>query len=405
MEELFKEIFIEGFKKYGAEIVSLVLMGVSLWLFPSLRRFVKESLLRTIDKIFGKSRPPQNNEAETWEEIPEEAVEDNGNIAEIPKWFKKRRKKEKRVNVTKDGVIALFLLCLGLFTLIVSLWKLDLINLIEFLVLVLSVLGGCFWTIVICGFIWAGLSDDSGRSVLFALFVGVFILGAFFADFSRILPKLSESFYSIEFLNLLWLLGVFAGCAFGFLAFRIRTRNVNAYINAAERGNAEAQYKLGVAYYKKGNYKLSYMWYHLAFLCGNDNANTAMEEMENAKDGAAAKISPLEAEKAKEEAKRKFNKIMQTKERMIEYYRIQASKGDKIAQYNLGYMYQYGEEDVQQDNYRAYVWYYVAMLSGDRQAKSRLAELKDKFFPSQREQAEDEAKRKFNAIQRRKNQN
>ena len=59
-------------------------------------------------------------------------------------------------------------------------------------------------------------------------------------------------------------------------------------------------------------------------------------------------------------------------------------------------------EDIEQNNYLAYVWYSVARLSGDRKAKSRLQELKSNFYPSQIAQAEEEAKRKFNAIKQRK---
>ena len=189
----------EGIKNYSAQIVSAMLLGVTMLLFPSLRNFVGKSLREIIDKIFHKPQPPQNNEAKPLDEILEEDHLPEVEDIEIPKWFKKRRRKEKRANITKDGVIAFFLLCLGLFMYIFSLWmsfKYD-------------VLVGTLVILIVSAFFgWAdgSISDFMFFSSLYAFFFG------------RVL--------------------ILAGNAFVWCAIYTRTRNVNAHINAAERGNA-----------------------------------------------------------------------------------------------------------------------------------------------------------------------
>lgn len=88
---------------------------------------------------------------------------------------------------------------------------------------------------------------------------------------------------------------------------------VKLYLKAAEQGHVVAQASLGRMHYNgsgvKQDYKTSYMWYFLAGLFGDSNANDNARDLE--KDGwfSSAKVSPSEANEAKLEALRKYDEI------------------------------------------------------------------------------------------------
>ncbi len=343
MEEFFREIFIEGVKKYGAEIVYTVLICISIWLFPRLRRFLAESL----HDIFNKPEPQESYKSATLEDMSEEdystEMEQDGgksDTVEIPEWMSKKRKEfaipflfNNNNNVIKQFAIGL------------------------------------------------------GAYVLTMILYGIVL---FFEHFGYI-TKNSYLALSLSII-LFWFIMI------------IRASKVKTYITAAERGHADSQYQIGKLYYRRRNYKLAYMWFYLAYLCGHQKAREQFRAMESGGLFFGAKVSPGQAAEPMNEARKMYDEIKRNLDAAFQYYRAKSWKGDSISQYNLGYVYQHGE-GVQQDYYSAYVWYYVAMLSGVWGAKSRLKQIENKLFPPQIAQAKAEAKRKFNAIQHHKVQN
>ena len=108
------------------------------------------------------------------------------------------------------------------------------------------------------------------------------------------------------------------------------TEAVEWYRKSSEQGNSSAQSELGNLYEigtydgsgLKQNYELAYTYYYLAYLCGDSSekssVQSAMQFLEK-KDGlfgvfGSAKISPSQAEKAKQNAQRMFDEIQRRKE-------------------------------------------------------------------------------------------
>lgn len=334
MNTLF-EIFIMGFKRYGAEIVCSALIFISIWLFPRLRSFLKRSLRDSLNS----PKPANNPETEILEDVPEEdyyaeietSYSGESNAVNIPEWVNERRKEFDDID-----------------------WNASIITASLSVIATISSIGIC--------------------KVFF--------------------PSVDEG---LMFLVMIMIMMITIMCV---------TMWVNKNVQLeAERGNPYAQYYIGRMYRhpRKKAYQLSYVWYYLSGLCGYPKGYSEATKIENGGLFSGAKISSLEVEMAKTEALRMFNEIKQNRAVAFSYYRSKAWNGDSLAQYNLGYVYQKGE-GTEQSDYNAYVWYSVAQLSGDWKAKSRLEKLKSKLFPSQVAQAEEEAKRKFNAIQQRKKQ-
>ena len=330
------DVFIDGFKKYGAEIICAVLLFVSVSMFPRLKRFLKKSRY----EFLNKTESPESYDSEVLEDIPEgeysSETEDKGkveaNVIRIPEWISNKRKEFTSPRARY-----------------------------------LRTLGAIFVLPICVVFFLTPILQNNNDGVIATLaIIGV-----------------------IEMISWVAL---------------VRLSRVQTYIVAAERGNADYQLQIGSLYYGVKNYRLSYMWYCLADMCGNEKARARLNAMENGGAFSGAKISPSEAEIARAEAQKMYDEITRNRAAAFEYYRSKSWKGDSTAQYNLGYVYQHGE-GVQQDYYTAYVWYSVAMLNGDWDAKSRLKQLESKLFPPQIAQAEAEAKRKFNAIRQRKTQN
>lgn len=334
------DVFIDGFKKYGAEIICAVLLFVSVSMFPRLKRFLKKSRY----EFLNKTESPESYESEVLEDIPEgeysSETEDKGkveaNVIRIPEWISNKRKEFTSPRARDLRILGA--------------------------IFVLQICGAAFLVLI--------LPENARGDGVYIAITGVILI--------------------------IWIIILSVAS--------VRLFRVQAYIVAAERGNADYQLRVGAMYYDSKNYRLSYMWYCLADMCGNEKARARLNAMENGGAFSGAKISPSEAEIARAEAQKMYDEITRNRAAAFEYYRSKSWKGDSTAQYNLGYVYQHGE-GVQQDYYTAYVWYSVAMLNGDWDAKSRLKQLESKLFPPQIAQAEAEAKRKFNAIRQRKTQN
>ena len=91
----------------------------------------------------------------------------------------------------------------------------------------------------------------------------------------------------------------------------------------------------------------------------------------------------------------------------MKWIRKAAEQGRALAQYSLGSMYENGY-GVKQDYQTAYMWYFLAGLSGHSYANDKLRELEKegwfssaKVSPSEAQEAEAEALRKYNEIRKR----
>lgn len=332
MENTLYEIFAEGVKKYGAELVYVALITVTICLFPRLRKFFKNSLRDFFDSSKAAKGIPANT-VKAEEDFEENETFEEDNVIEapqnyqVPEWFNKKRKRRKSVKEWDQSLYGTFPIVLGLF---------------------FFILAGAFFR---------GNAEER-ESVA--------------CGSSIILTPL---------------------CLFLFTDRKV------FWITAAERGDAVAQFKLGDIYYIGSDYRNAYMWYYLASLFGEDSSKK-LNKIASGGFFTGAKLLPSEVEAAQAEAFKIYEKIINERKNAFNYYSIAALRGDRIAQYNLGYAYQYGE-GIEQDNYLSCVWYYVAMLNGDRDAKKRISEFERILFPSQIAEAKTEAERKFNSIKRR----
>ncbi len=116
----------------------------------------------------------------------------------------------------------------------------------------------------------------------------------------------------------------------------------------AGQGHAEAQFHLGLMYYKglsvPKNYKLAVMWYRKAAEQGYASAQYKFGGMYF--DGAGVPKNYREAAK---------------------WFRKAAEQGHAITQYNLGVMYEYGG-GVPYNYVLAYMWYSLAAARGNKEA-------------------------------------
>ncbi len=120
----------------------------------------------------------------------------------------------------------------------------------------------------------------------------------------------------------------------------------------AEQGNVDAQYNLGLMYYKgEGvlqDYKEAEKWFRMAAKQGDPIAQSELASMYAKGEGVPQDYS--EAEK---------------------WFLKAAEQGNAIAQHNLGVMY-YNGQGGQSDYLKAYAWINVAAANGSKNApKSR----------------------------------
>jgi TPR repeat protein len=112
----------------------------------------------------------------------------------------------------------------------------------------------------------------------------------------------------------------------------------------AEQGNADAQFNLGVMYYKgRGvpkNYKTAVKWYTLAAEQGNASAQFYLGLMY-----------------------RRGKGVPKNYKTALKWYTLAAEQGHAFAQFGLGIMYDHGQ-GVPQDPVYAHMWMQIAEASG-----------------------------------------
>ena len=136
----------------------------------------------------------------------------------------------------------------------------------------------------------------------------------------------------------------------------------------AERGDAAAQYELGLAYANgkdvPRDYKEAVKWVRMAAEQGNAKAQYTMA-LCYAK-GVGVPQDYKEAAK---------------------WVRLAAEQGDVAAQYNMGSCYARGT-GVPQDYVQAYAWYNVASAQGGKDAAAARTKIMEKMTPAQTEEGQ-----------------
>jgi TPR repeat protein len=128
------------------------------------------------------------------------------------------------------------------------------------------------------------------------------------------------------------------------------TKSLQEFRALAAQGDAAAQFKLGVIYYKGLGVQPDYLealnWFKKAALQGHPLARYNAGYMNEKGEGAPQ--DHVEAAK---------------------YYRQAAEQGNRLAQYNLGYMYEKGQ-GVLPNEVQALMWYNLAAVQGETKAKA-----------------------------------
>ena len=137
----------------------------------------------------------------------------------------------------------------------------------------------------------------------------------------------------------------------------------------AEKGDAEAQYNLGLMYYDGDDvakdYKQAVKWFSKSADQGFAKAQYNLGYMYDNDQG-----------------------VEQNFEQALKWYRKAAEQNDVSAQINLGFMYSNGR-GVAQDYQKAYMWYNIASVSGDEAAIKNRGILETKMTSSQISKGED----------------
>ncbi|WNV04704.1 tetratricopeptide repeat protein [Candidatus Methylospira mobilis] len=140
---------------------------------------------------------------------------------------------------------------------------------------------------------------------------------------------------------------------------------------AAEQGDDNAQYFLGVMYYKGEGVPLDYAeaatWYRKAAEHGNVLAQLNLGWAYNEGEGVT----------------RDYDEAMS-------WYRKAAEQGNAVAQNNLGWMYEEGK-GVPRDLVTAYMWYSFAAAQGQERAKSEIDSIERKMTQEQIAEAQKRA--------------
>lgn len=140
-----------------------------------------------------------------------------------------------------------------------------------------------------------------------------------------------------------------------------------ALLAAAQEGNAEAQYKVGLRYALGDGVpqddQQAIPWYQLAADQGNAGAQVSLGLMYAEGRGVA-----------------------QDDTQAVTWYRKAAEQGNAKALYNLAFMYRSGR-GVPQDNVKAYAWYSLAEDQGQVNAAAGKDLAASQLTPEQRAQA------------------
>jgi len=167
----------------------------------------------------------------------------------------------------------------------------------------------------------------------------------------------------------------------------------------AERGEADAQTKLGRVYAKgqavRQDYKEAANWYRQAAEKGNAEAQTHLGELYEAGRGVprdeaeAAKWYRRAAEQGDAAAQYDLavlyvlgKGVPQDNAEALKWYRQAADQGDSLAQFNLGMRY-YEGKGVSPDPVEAYQWLSLAAAQGLKDAVKARDELKRRMTRSQ----------------------
>ena len=130
----------------------------------------------------------------------------------------------------------------------------------------------------------------------------------------------------------------------------IHTKSLQEFMALGKRGDAVAQFKVGLIYYfgqgVPRDYLESLNWFKKAARQGHALAQYNAGYMHEKGEGTPQDY----AEAAK-------------------YYRHAAERGNLLAQYNLGYMYEKGQ-GVLPDEVQALMWYNLAAIQGETKAKA-----------------------------------
>ena len=133
---------------------------------------------------------------------------------------------------------------------------------------------------------------------------------------------------------------------------------------AAESGDADAQFRLGVAYYNgQGvlqNYAEAMKWFRLAAESGDAEAQNSVGSMYLKGQGVPQKYV---------EAVKWFRA-----EEAVKWFRLAADQGDVDGQHNLGVAY-YNGQGVLQNYAEAMKWFRLAAESGDAEAQNSVGSM------------------------------
>jgi TPR repeat protein len=166
------------------------------------------------------------------------------------------------------------------------------------------------------------------------------------------------------------------------------SEEVSKYIKAAEQGDADAQFNLGVMYDKgqgvAQDYSQAADWYRKAAEQGNANAQYNLGVMYLNGQGApqddsqAANWFRKAAEQGSANSQynlgymyRNGQGVPQDDSQAVNWYRKAAEQGNAMAQHNLGSMYRNGQ-GVPQDDSQAANWYRKAAEQGSANSQYRL---------------------------------
>lgn len=132
-------------------------------------------------------------------------------------------------------------------------------------------------------------------------------------------------------------------------------QDLETILNAAEKGNAEAQFKLGIMY---GN--------------GQGVSQNDTQAIDWYRKAAEQGYAPAQFNLGY--AYENGQGVSEDKTQAIIWYRKAADKGYAPAQFRIGIVYEYGQ-GVSRDKTQAIIWYRKAAEQSDEAAKNRLAEL------------------------------
>lgn len=157
---------------------------------------------------------------------------------------------------------------------------------------------------------------------------------------------------------------------------------VRWYRQAAEQGNADAQYNLGLAYANgegvPQNDREAVKWYRRAADQGNAYAQSDFGAMYTLGRG-----------------------VPQDDREAVKWYRRAAEQGNAVAQGALGAMYTMGKGVIQDDR-EAYIWLSLAVVSGLKDTAKFRDNAANRLSLSQRASAQAEAKQRLKAIDARR---